>query len=70
MVINQETDLEEIVIIRRTDNKILFDVHHIKWVDGEPKIVKTIDTEVTFDYATDLREHFMNLLDIPETEEV
>jgi hypothetical protein len=64
--------MEEICIVRNTTSefKNLFDVHHIKWMDGEPKLIKTIETEVTFDRAVDLREHHMNLLDIPEVEEV
>lgn len=62
--------MEEVVIVRNPNGGYCFDVHHIKWIDGEPKLIKTIDTKVTFDYAVDLREHHMNLLDIPETEGV
>lgn len=59
--------MEEVVIVRSPKGGYLFDVHHVKWADGEPKLIKTLDTEVTFDYAVDLREHHMMKLDIRDT---
>lgn len=58
--------MEDILIVRSNNGNCTYNVVHVNWHDGEPQLIKMLEEDCTFDYACDVRAHFVNALGIKE----